>query len=566
MELPIGFDDFGKVRANNLKFVDKTLFIKEVLDNRHIEVSIITRPRRFGKTLNLSTLHHFLAAEVNQQKTAGMFADLKIAAVDNGAYMQYQGQYPVIFVSFKDAKGNTAQKIFRAIQLVMQKLYRAHNYLLNSAQLSPNDKELFNTFLTGAADKITLTKALEILCELLAKHIKKKVFLLIDEYDTPIQSGYLHGYYNEITDFMRGMFGAALKTNPYLDRAVITGILRVAKESLFSGLNNVVVYSLLNPKYSQYFGFTETEVNELLKQANLSEQEPKVRAWYNGYVFGKTVVYNPWSIVNYFVNNGSLQPYWVNTSDNNLIKTLLLESNTEFKAKFELLLREETVTAVIDENVVFGDLKQNNRAIWSLLLMSGYLKSLATTNDMGNIICQCAIPNFEVKTLYCNIIKDWLSNGDGIIWYQNFLTHLLQGDIKEFVADFGQILAQTVSFHDVAHNPEAFYHGFMLGLAAGVDQKQYEVKSNRESGVGRYDIAIIPKDTLKPAIILEIKSVTPSKLSKRKSATVLQKEAQTALAQIDSNQYTTELVQRGITNIVKIGLAFAGKEFRVATE
>jgi hypothetical protein len=571
MELQIGFDDFGKVREKGLNFVDKTLFIKEVLDNKNTEVSVITRPRRFGKTFNLSTLHHFLASEVNQQKTEKLFDDLKISTVDDGSYMQHQGKFPVIFVSFKGIKETTFQGALKSLQMLIQEMYRTHRYLISSSRLEQDEKELIKAFLSGKTDQANLEGSLKILCELLCKHSDKKVYLLIDEYDTPIQAGYLNGYYSEIINLMRGMFGAALKSNPSLDRAVITGILRVAKESLFSGLNNVRVYSLFQPQYSQHFGFTEEEVRDLLIQANLGEKEPDVKKWYNGYVFGGTTVYNPWSIANYFGNRGSLQPYWVNTSDNHLIKTILVRSSIEFKKQFELLLQDKAIVKIIDENMVFGDLRNNSQAAWSLLMMSGYLKAVsATLNERGNLICECAIPNWEIRALYCNIIESWLGNGHGMEWYQSFLTHLLCGDVEKFTESFGQILAQTISVYDVAHNPEAFYHGFLLGLAAGLDQNRYEFKSNRESGAGRYDIAIIPKDISKTAIILEIKSIVPPKASKQKLPefleTVLVKEAQKALEQINRNQYTFELVQRGITNIVKIGLAFSGKNFRVASE
>ena len=568
MELQIGYDDFGEVRTNQLNFVDKTLFIKEVIDSKNIKVSVITRPRRFGKTFNLSALHYFLAPEVNQIKTKKLFDSLKIAETDNGSYMQYQGKFPVIFISFKGVKAENYDVAYSKLYTLIVNVFNEYDYLEQSDKLSKNDKKMFQRILNKKANHAEIEDSLSFLTAILFKYYGVKPWLLIDEYDTPIQAGYLHNYYKEIVGLMRGMFGAALKTNPYLERAVITGVLRVAKESLFSGLNNVVVYSLLQPEYSQHFGFTEGEVSDLLMQANMIDKETEVKKWYNGYVFGGRVVYNPWSIANYLSSSELLKPYWVNTSDNHLIKTLLIESNTEFKKQFELLLQDKTIEKSIDENMVFGDLKNNSQAAWSLLVMSGYLKPITTTLIEGITRCALAIPNFEVKVLYRTIVQGWLSNGHGTDWYQSFLTYLLDGDIARFVENFGQVLAQTISVHDVAHNPEAFYHGFMLGLAAGLDQKQYELKSNRESGTGRYDIVIIPKNISKPAIILEIKSIVPPKLSKRKAAEFLDitltQEAQKALEQINRNQYTFELMQRGFTNIVKIGLAFSGKGFRVA--
>ncbi len=569
MKLQVGYDDFGSVRVNNLQFVDKTLFIKEILDNNNISVSVITRPRRFGKTFNLSTLRHFLAPEVSQTKTAGMFDGLKIATVDNGSYMQYQGKYPVIFISFKEIKSERYDLTYNKLRTLIANVFDEHNYLKQSDKLTVKDKRVLQLIVDEKADQVKIESSLCFLTSILFKHHGVKPWLLIDEYDTPIQSGYLYNYYDEIVNLMRGMFGAALKTNPYLYRSVVTGILRIAKESIFSDLNNVTVCSLLQSQYGQHFGFTEEEVHELLVQIRLEDQEAEVKKWYNGYVFGNATVYNPWSIVNY-INDQIFKAYWVNTSDNQLIKQQLIKSSSEFKEQFKLLLEDKTLEKIVDEHTVFGDLKNTSRSVWSLLLMSGYLKSVSVTIDMGKIICECAIPNLEVKILYKDIIEEWLGNGEGSEWYQNFLSYLLSGNIEKFTEDFGKVLLRTISVHDLAHNPEAFYHGFMLGLAAGIDQSKYEIKSNRESGLGRYDIAIIPKDISKLAIILEIKSVSPPKVPVKNFSKVLDslltRESKKALEQINRNQYAVDLVHRGITNIVKIGLAFSGKEFRVTSE
>ena len=569
MKLQVGYDDFGNVRVNNLQFVDKTLFIKEILDNNNISVSVITRPRRFGKTFNLSTLHYFLAPEVNQIKTARMFDGLKISKVDNGSYMQHQGKYPVIFISFKGIESNNYDLTYSKLCNLIFDIFNERDYLKQSTNLTTGDKQTIQKILAKNMERSEIEGSLRFLTSILFKHYGIKPWLLIDEYDTPIQSGYLNNYYNEIVSLMRGMFGAALKTNPYIYRAVVTGILRIAKESIFSELNNVTICSLLQSQYSQHFGFTEEEVHELLIQAKLEDQEAEVKKWYNGYVFGNATVYNPWSIVNY-INNQIFKAYWVNTSGNHLIKQQLIKSSSEFKEQFKLLLEDKTLEKVIDENMVFDDLKNTSRAAWSLLLMSGYLKSVSVTIDMGRIICECAIPNLEVKILYRDIIEEWLGSSGGSEWYQNFLNHLLNGDIEKFTEDFGKVLLRTISVHDLAHNPEAFYHGFMLGLAAGIDQSKYEIKSNRESGLGRYDIAIIPKDISKPAIILEIKSVSPPKVPAKNFSKVLDslltRESKKALEQINRNQYAVDLVHRGIANIVKIGLAFSGKEFRVISE
>jgi len=570
MEMQVGFDDFGKVRSNDLNFVDKTLFIKEVLDNKGTEVSIITRPRRFGKTFNLSTLHYFLASEVDQQKTEKLFSGLEISAVDNGSYMRFQGKYPVVFVSFKGINSENYDLAYSKLCTLIANVFNGHNYLKQSSKLSESDKEKLQNILSKQADRAVIEDSLHFLTSILFKHYGIKPWLLIDEYDTPIQAGYSNNYYKEIIGLMRGMFGAALKTNPYLERAVITGILRVAKESIFSDLNNPKVYSLLHPKYSQYFGFTEEEVASLLKQAGLEKKAEDVKQWYNGYCFGNTVVYNPWSITNYIQENGILKPYWANTSENTLIKDLLIKSQAKFKEHFESLLQGQPIEKIIDEHIVFGYLDKNSSAVWNLLVMTGYLKVTAIAETAQGTKCKVEIPNIEIRNLYRNIIEQWLGNGQGVDWYNEFLEFLLRGDVEKFAESLEQVLMQTISFHDAAKQPEAFFHGFMLGLTASLNKQEYEIKSNRESGLGRYDIAIIPKDISRAAIILEIKSLAPPKVPKRKLPEVLDslltKESEKALEQINHNQYTTDLVQRGVRNIVKIGLAFSGKDFRITSE
>lgn len=571
--LPIGYDIFSELCTKDLDFVDKSLLVKQILDNKDVKVTVITRPRRFGKTLNLTMLYYFFASNANikPEVTKNFFTNLKIAQVADGAYMQHQGKYPVVFISLKDVKFRSYEMTLESLKKTISDLYSEHRYLLQSPALNEDEKKLYQAIIERTTDETEIINALRDLCRYLHAHFQQKVWLLIDEYDTPIHAGYLNNYYEQLMDLMRAMYAAAFKTNPYLEHAVITGILRIAKESLFSGMNNVTISTLLQPEYSEFFGFTEAEVGDLLKQAGFTDKEKDIKKWYNGYTFGGTTVYNPWSIVNCFREKGLLKLYWVNTSDNQLIRTLITKSGLEFKEQFLQLMQGKTIAKNIEESTVFADLINNSQAAWGLLVMAGYLKVVSFTyNAMGEMICECAIPNFEVKALYCNIIENWLSDGSGTLWYQNFLTYLLSGNIAKFEENFGRVLAQTISVYDVAHNPEAFYHGFMLGLAAGLDQKQYEVKSNRESGDGRYDIAIIPKSLLKPAIILEIKSVEPPKVAKSKVANLLDKqlklEAQKALKQINRNHYVNELMQRGFANFVKIGLAFSGKEFKLKSE
>ena len=570
MEMQVGFDDFGKVRANGLAFVDKTLFIKDVLDNKGTEVSVITRPRRFGKTFNLSTLHYFLASEVNQQKTENLFDGLKISTADNGSYMQHQGKQPVVFISFKGISSGSYDLTYSQLSTLIINVFNEHNYLGQSDKLTKSDKETFQSILSKQADRAVIEDSLRFLTSILFKHFGIKPWLLIDEYDTPIQSGYLDNYYDKIVNLIRGMLGAALKTNPYFERAIITGILRVAKESIFSGLNNLKVYSLLHPKYGQYFGFTEEEVASLLKQARLEEKAEDIKRWYNGYRFGNTTVYNPWSIANCIQESGELKPYWANTSENALIKDLLIQSPVSFKKQFECLLQDQPIEKIIDENMVFGDLKKNPSAVWNLLIMTGYLKATAVVETEQGTECQIEIPNIEIRSLYRKIIEQWLGSGKDVEWYNQFLEFLLHGEVEKFSESLEQVLIQTISVHDTAKQPEAFFHGFMLGLTASLSKNDHEIKSNRESGYGRYDIAILPKDISKPAIVLELKSMTSPKVPKKNLAKVLDslldREAQKALGQINKQQYVAEIVQRGFVNIIKIGLAFCGKNFKVVSE
>ncbi len=361
---------------------------------------------------------------------------------------------------------------------------------------------------------------------------------------------------------MRGLFGAALKTNPYLEKAVITGVLRVAKESLFSGVNNLEVYSLLSDEYAQHFGFTEEEVDTILAKFNFLDKSNEIKEWYNGYQAGKIVIYNPWSIANCIKQNGNLKPYWVNTSDNQLIKDLFKKANEEFKKDFGLLIANDPLDKAIDEHVVFSDLDNDPMAIWSLLLMSGYLKGISKGyTEEGLEKCELAIPNMEVMSIYKRTIKEWLSNGKGIEWYDRFIESVLNGQVNELEENLQHIMLQTVSSHDVSQKPEAFYQGLFIGFTLGIDKNQYEIKSNRESGYGRYDIAIIPKSSDKLAIVFEFKSVKLKKFDEVK----LLKVANEALKQIDELSYETDLQARGITQVCKIGVAFSGKRLKLAS-
>ncbi|MBF0361029.1 MAG: AAA family ATPase [Oligoflexia bacterium] len=569
MKLGIGYSDFKKIIDQKFHFIDKSLFIKEFLDDVTTEVSVITRPRRFGKTLNLSMLRYFLAESVYGESTAGLFDNLKINNCgkdrDGISYISYQGQNPVIFLTFKDIKETSFVDSIIKLKLIIQNLYREHRHLMNSKKLDVDEKDIIKKYLDGKVDKVDLELSIKILCEFLHKHYQKKVYILLDEYDTPIQSSYIAGYYNEMMDLMRGMLGASLKDNIYLNRAVITGVIRVAKESLFSGLNNIKIYSLMQSKYSQCFGFTEEEVNDLLKKAGMLKRTSDVREWYNGYRFAGSVVYNPWSIVN-FIQNNELRSYWVNTSDNALIRDVVIHSSSEFKENLEkILLKKTCEQLLIDEHVVFADLKQNEGAAWSLLVSAGYLNVVSSRLDEDGTICTLEIPNKEIYGLYRSMIKSWLSSTRSINWYNEFLKNLLVGNTIKFAENLEIIFTQIVSVRDFGREPEIFYHGLMLVLVASIDSKLYEISSNRESGHGYHDIMIIPKDENKLGIILELKSVSKIPKKEQLITSALKKSAKEALVQIDKKKYVAGMRQRGIKKVVKIGIAFAGKRLQVAT-
>ena len=565
MKLPIGYDNFRSVIDKKLTFVDKSLLIKDFLDDEGTQVALVTRPRRFGKTLNLSMLHHFFAAEVQGEPTKDLFKGLKIMQ-QGEQYLQHQGKYPVIALSFKDIKQNSFEDSFQKLCDLFVSVYDEYGYLLDSNKVTDTQKRFIESILKREINPPQLENALKFLTGCLFQHHDHiRPLLLIDEYDTPIQAAYASKYYDKMVNFMRGLFSAGLKDNPYLHRAMLTGILRISKESLFSDLNNVKVYSMLNSTYSDHFGFTETEVNDLFNQAKLNTNPEQIKAWYNGYKIGNTVIYNPWSIVNCIQEQGVLKPYWVNTSDNKLVKDLLIQSSTQFKHDFELLLEGKVVEKFIDENFVFPELQVNQAAVWSLLLMAGYLKVVSSQETLQGTLCQLQIPNQEIRNLYRKIIEQWLSNGKGIEWYNQFLNDLLTGNMEELQKNLHEIMLQTISVHDLAQEPEAFYQGLMIGLTASLDKDQYEKRSNRESGYGRYDIVIIPKNTDKLAILLELKSVkVPKKEEDLKPQ--LEKAAKEALDQIEKNKYSAELKQRSIGDVLKIGLAFCGKEFHIESK
>lgn len=562
MQPPIGISDFRKLIETRdsdgqpYLFVDKSLFIKDIIDDL-AEVKLFTRPRRFGKTLNMSMLHHFFSKEVDKKPTKNLFNNLKIAQYGD-RLKRHQGQYPVIFLTFKDIKNNTFKESYEDLFELIRTAYLEHEKAVMSSQdVTDRQKADYNLILDREASSSTIKLALKNLTLYLHKCYGVKPIVLIDEYDTPIQAAYVKKYYEEMIFFMKDFLSAGLKDNSHLEKAILTGILRVSKESLFSGLNNLKTYSLLDARYGEYFGFTDSEVVALLKEAELFEEMQKTREWYNGYQIGEAVIYNPWSIVNYIQEKGKLSSYWVNTSDNALIKKLIFQSNTGFKAEFELLLQDKPIEMLINEHVVFTNLETNESAVWALLLMSGYLKATVIKEEGTNVLCQLQIPNKEVKDLYRTFIAEWLSGVNNATVFNQFLNNLLIGNIADFEYQLQEIMLQTFSFRDIkGKEPEKFFHGFMLGLVACIDSSQYKIDSNKEAGLGLYDIVISPKDPNKLGIIIEIKSVS--------DASKLKTEAEDALTQIDVKKYEQNNLLKDVKSYLKIGVAFSGKELAVA--
>ncbi len=554
MKLPIGQSDFKKIIEGQFFFVDKSLLIKELL-NDDSEVILITRPRRFGKTLNMSMLRYFFSKN-EAESTKYLFNSLNIAKHEE--CMKFKGKHPVIFLSFKNIKENSYETMYARFCKVISDLYSDHRYLLNT--LYEDKKTIFNSILNQQGTLTNITDSLKDLTEYLFHYYQEKPIVLIDEYDIPMQSAYEYKYYNEAINLFRNFLSSALKDNPYLYKSVLTGILRISRESLFSGLNNLKVYSFLHPKYGKYFGFTEEEVFTLLSKAKIEDKAEEIKNWYNGYQIGNQTLYNPWSIVNCISENGVIKPYWINTSDNSLIKKLLIESNLSFKDHFEVLLRGEKIECVINENFVFSDLDKNQEsAAWSLLLTAGYLKVISHKETGQDSLCQVSIPNQEIKSLYQEIIEKWLVDNYRIECAQ-FVNQLLNGDIHSFVEGLKNIFEQIISVHDVAKQPEAFYHALIIGLTVGLyKHPDYIIRSNRESGKGRYDYQILSKKNL--TIIIEFKKIAPNKKNQTDQIKLLKRSASEALKQIDKQKYINEAKQYGAKNILKIGIAFSAREF-----
>lgn len=559
----IGAQDFEALITNNCFYVDKTLFIKEWWESYDI-VTLIMRPRRFGKTLNMNMLERFFSVKYRDQ--GAVFEGLNIweeKSSDrekfpdgNYKYRELQGTYPVLSLSFADVKQTTSDEAIRKIKKNIWELYNQNDFLLKSDLLNDMEKEQFQ-LVKPTMDDATAQDAIHDLMKLLYRYYKKKVIILLDEYDTPMQEAYIGGYWEELVSFTRALFNSTFKTNPYLERAVMTGITRVSKESMFSDLNNLNVVTTTSDEYASCFGFTEEEVFSAMDEYGLTNKD-EVKQWYDGFTMGNVRdIYNPWSIIN-FLSKKKLDIYWANTSSNNLVSRLVQEGNAELKVQFERLLQRRSIIAELDEEIVFNQLDQGSDAIWSLLLASGYLTVMQVNDDNYELV----LTNYEVEKMFYKMVKNWFGKERTV--YNGFVRALLCGNLKEMNTFMNRMaLSMFSSFDGGNHpsgqtNPERFYHGFVLGLLVDLAGK-YQVTSNRESGFGRYDVMLTPLDRENDGIILEFKVYDPEEEGS------LEDTVQSALRQIEEKKYEQSLLDGGVPKerIRKYGFAFEGKKVRI---
>ncbi len=552
--ISLGNSDFKDIIDNNYYFVDKTLIIKEFLED-YGKIVLLPRPRRFGKTLNMSIIRYFL--EKSDEDRRYLFKDLKIEKETE--IMEKQGTFPLIYLTFKDEKHSSFENFIESMKKQASSMYKQFYYIYDKL-IFDDDKNYYMNIINRKCSIQDLEVSLLKLSEYLNNYYNKKVIILIDEYDTTIHEGYFNNYYIEIIRFMRNFLSSALKDNINLEKAMITGILRVAKESIFSGLNNLEVYSILGEKYSDKFGFTEEETVELIKYYKMADKLKDFKRWYNGYIFGSTTIYNPWSILSYINKpDREFMPYWVNTSENSIIKNLLAEGDEEVKLGLEKLYNGGFIESIINEDVVMEELDKGNENIWSFLLLSGYLKATERKfdEDSNLFVYKLKIPNAEINILYRDIIEKWFKEGFIDNEFKKMLRALTDGDIKNFSKIFKRYVMTSFSYFDVTgRDPEKVYHAFVLGMLVSLS-KTHEVVSNRESGIGRYDVSLIPKDIKKCGVIFEFKRYD------KEDEDTIEEMLDIALKQIEEKQYDTELKNRGINNIIKLAVVFNGKEVHI---
>ncbi len=554
--ISIGAQSFEFIRKNHYFFIDKTNFIKEWWENGDA-VPLIPRPRRFGKTLNLDMMNCFFSR--TYEGCGELFEGLSIW--EDEKYRALQGTYPVIFLSFADIKGETFEETKQGIKYALERLYRLHQYVKDKTGMDEKEVEFFNSVSSKMPDDVAVL-ALKYLSDYLQDYYGQKVLIFLDEYDTPLQEAYVYGYWKELAGFIRRMFNSAFKINPSMERAIMTGITRISKESIFSDLNHLEVVTTTSEKYADCFGFTEKEVFEALNEFSMSEDEGQVKQWYDGFTFGnKRDIYNPWSIINY-LDKRKVGAYWANSSSNSLVNLLIRQGNARTKTIVEDLMKGGVLETELDEEIIFDQLQKKPGSIWSMLLASGYLKVADRyfSNETRRFICRLKLTNWEVEMMFEDMVREWFGAED--VPYNDFIKALLLGDVEAMNEFMNDIALTTFSSFDIAESvakhdaPERFYHGFVLGLMVEL-KGSYEVTSNRESGFGRYDIMLVPRKMgqLDPMVI-EFKVRKP-----RKEAS-LEETVAAALQQIDDKEYDAVLVERGFKKerIRHYGFAFEGKQ------
>ena len=548
--LPIGIEDFKRLIDDKYYFVDKTFMIKELIESQ-TTVGLFTRPRRFGKTLNMSMIQRFF--EKTDESNAYLFDGLKISEFPG--CMQYQGQYPVISLSLKSMKQGSYKDAFHMFKVLIAREYDRHKDILKSGKISDSERDLFHSILTQKAEDAFYLDSIKFLSDIMVKYYNKNVIILIDEYDVPLENAFHQGFYMDMVNLIRSVFESALKTNSSLDRAFLTGCLRVSKESIFTGLNNLDIFTIISPMFTDSFGFTPDEITDILKYYKLEDKANEIKEWYDGYLFGDTQIYNPWSTINYIKNltvnpNYPCKPYWSNTSSNEIVKRLIEESNDRTKNAIEELINGTPVRSQIYEDITYGTIDVNSEYIWSFLLFTGYLKVINYETIGDETYYEMVIPNTEVKSIYKNTIRAWFEkkiNADG---RTDILEAILKADAEKLEDLLCTWMVNTISCFDEQEN---YYHGFVTGLVSGFNG--YMVVSNRESGNGRFDLVVKQRSKWNYAAILEFKIVD--------KYNQMTKACEDDLKQIEEKDYEASLRDEQYENIAKLGICFCQKRCRV---
>ncbi|AKA70496.1 AAA family ATPase [Clostridium scatologenes] len=547
--LPIGIDNFEKLITRGYYFIDKTLLIKDLLDNK-TDVNLFTRPRRFGKTLNMSMLQYFF--EDSKKDNSYLFEGLNIMNAGE-KYTSHMGKYPVINLSLKSAKQPTFELAYISIRRRIAEEYKRHEYILEHQELK-HENERYLKILKEQGEEGDYIDALYFLSECLEKYHNKKVIILIDEYDVPLENAFFEGFYDRMIKLIRSLFESALKTNSSLEFSVITGCLRISRESIFTGLNNLNIISILNDRYAEYFGFSDNEVKELTKYYNMEEKYSLIKEWYNGYIFGNINVYNPWSVIKFIYDllaNINVFPssYWANTSSNSIVKSLIEKADDETKAEIETLIEGKTIEKPIHEDITYDEVYDTMDNLYNFMFFTGYFKKIDERIDERTKVkyLKLKIPNEEIKYIFREKVLKWFNAKIKAEDLSKVYTSVLKGDVEVFQTEINRLLRKTISFNDAYEN---FYHGFIVGILSGIDG--YIVKSNRESGDGRSDIYIRPLSIFQRAVIIEIKICDKPK--------ELFTKCDKALEQIEKMKYEEELNEEGYEDIIKYGMAFYRKD------